>query len=271
MKSAVTISLVPEARGGPFVFWDNLAASCQLAKGFGFDAVEIFAPSADAARELNISKVLSDNGLSLAAMGTGAGWVKNHLTLTSPDLSIRNQSLSFIRSMIDVAGPLGAPVIIGSMQGKWTDPPGRDKALEWLTDGLRQLCAHAGQYKTQLIYEPLNRNETNMCNTIAAGVELLQTIRTKNIVLLADLFHMHEEETSIPDALRAGGKYIGHVHFVDSNRRPPGCGDIDYAPIITALRDIDYQGYLSAECLPWPDPMTAAKQTIKMFDTLTAQ
>lgn len=268
MKSAITISLVPEARGGPFVLWDDLPGSCQLAQQMGFSAVEIFPSSPDALRELNVGPVVNDLGLKVAAVGTGAGWVKHKLTFTSPDLSIRNQALAFVRSMIDAAGPLGAPVIIGSMQGRWGDGTTKDQAVGWLTGALRELSAHAAQYKTQLIYEPLNRYETNMCNSIAAGVELLQTIKTKNIVLLADLFHLNIEETNIADALRAGGKHIGHVHFVDSNRRPAGCGHIDYAPIMAALKEIKYDGYLSAECLPWPDPMTAATQTIKMFDTL---
>ncbi len=48
MKSAVTVSLVPEARGGPFVFWDDLAAACKTAREIGYDAIELFAPSADA-------------------------------------------------------------------------------------------------------------------------------------------------------------------------------------------------------------------------------
>ena len=44
IRSSVTISLVPEARGGPFVFWDDLAAGCRQAKRLGFDAVEVFPP-----------------------------------------------------------------------------------------------------------------------------------------------------------------------------------------------------------------------------------
>jgi len=48
MKSAVTVSLVAEAKGGPFVFWDDLPAACRKAKEIGFDAVEIFPPSPDA-------------------------------------------------------------------------------------------------------------------------------------------------------------------------------------------------------------------------------
>ena len=47
IKSAVTISLVRERRGGPFVFWNDLAEGCE-SRGAGFDAVEIFPPGAEA-------------------------------------------------------------------------------------------------------------------------------------------------------------------------------------------------------------------------------
>lgn len=270
MKSAITISLVSEARGGPFVFWD-LPGGCQSAQELGFDAVEIFPPSADAIRELQVPQFLEHHNLKLAAMGTGAGWVKHGLTLTSPDSSIRNQAMAFIRSIIDVAGPLGAPAIIGSMQGRFGEGVTREQALTWLADAMKVLGAHASQYGVPLLYEPLNRYETNVCNTIDEGVNLLKKMRSKSVLLLADLFHMNIEEENIADALKHGGKYIGHVHFVDSNRRAAGCGHLDYAPIMAALRDINYDRYLSAEALSWPDPQTAAKHTIKMFDTLTAQ
>lgn len=269
MKSAITISLVSEAKGGPFVFWD-LPGGCQQAEALGYSAVEIFPPSADAIRALCVDQFLAQHNLKLAAMGTGAGWVKHKLTLTSPDSSIRNQAMAFIRSIIDVAGPLGAPAIIGSMQGRYADDVTKEQALTWLGDALKVLGAHASQYKVPLLYEPLNRYETNLCNTQAEGGALLKKLKTKNVLLLADLFHMNIEEVDIASGLRDGGKYIGHIHFVDSNRRPAGCGHLDYEPIIAALRDIGYEGYLSAEALSWPDPQTAAKQTIKMFDTVTA-
>ena len=44
IRSAVTISLVEEARGGPFVFWDDLPAACRSARALGFDAIELFPP-----------------------------------------------------------------------------------------------------------------------------------------------------------------------------------------------------------------------------------
>ena len=92
-----------------------------------------------------------------------------------------------------------------------SDPTGIKKTI--------QQRYHPPKLILPLIYEPLNRYETNLCNTVADGVKLLEAIQSQNVVLLADLFHMNIEEENIADALRHGGKHIGHVHFVDSNRR----------------------------------------------------
>src|SRR5688572_8896734 len=73
IKSAVTISLVSESRGGPFVFWDDLAGACKTAGELGFDAVEIFAPGPDAVDPVELRKLLADHKLSLAAVGTEIG------------------------------------------------------------------------------------------------------------------------------------------------------------------------------------------------------
>jgi len=268
MKSAVTISLVNEARGGPFVFWNDLPAACRQAAELGFDAIELFAPGPDSVSREELSSLLSTHQLGLAAVGTGAGWVKHKLTLTSPDSSIRQQAIDFIRSMIDFGGPHGAPAIIGSMQGRWGDTVSRDQAIDWLKVALEVLGQHASQYEVPLIYEPLNRYETNLVTTEADGAQLLKSLQVENVRLLADLFHMNIEESDIASGLKDGGHWIGHVHFVDSNRRPAGCGHIDYAPVIAALQAIGYQGYLSAEALPWPDSWAAAEQTIAKYREL---
>ena len=72
MRSAITISLVPEARGGPFVFTDGLDAGCRAAAELGFDAVEIFAPAAAAIDRATLRGLLARHGLSVAAFGTGS-------------------------------------------------------------------------------------------------------------------------------------------------------------------------------------------------------
>jgi sugar phosphate isomerase/epimerase len=264
MLSSVTISLVPEARGGPFVYWDDLPAACKKAKGLGFDAFEIFPPSADAVDVAALGKLLDEHDLALAAMGTGAGWLKQRLHLCLPDAGARAKARAFVRSIIDVAGEFRAPAIIGSMQGR-SDGLEHATATGYLCEALEELGAYASQYRTSVLFEPLNRYETNMVNTIDAGIQLLRKMSTENVGLLADLFHMNIEETDIAAAIRTWGKDINHVHFVDSNRRPAGCGHLDFPPIFEALEAIGYQGYLSAEALPYPDSDGAAQQTIKAF------
>lgn len=265
MRSCVTISLVEEARGGPFVFWDDVQAGCRRAAELGFDAVEIFPPSADALDVPALGRLLDHLGLKLAAVGTGAGWVKHRRHLTLSDSSARAEARAFIRTIIDVAGSLGAPAIIGSMQGRWSDDVPRDEAWDHLRDALDDLGRHAEQYQVPLLYEPLNRYETNMATTVAAALAQLERLSTPNVKLLCDLFHMNIEETDIAAALLVAGQRVGHVHFVDSNRRAAGFGHLDFAPIVAALRRTAYRGYLSAEALPWPTSDIAAQQTIAAF------
>jgi sugar phosphate isomerase/epimerase len=76
---------------------------------------------------------------------------------------------------------------------------------------------------------------------------------------------MNIEESSLPQSIRDFGAAIGHVHFADSNRRPVGFGHTAMADIATALQQINYQGYVSAEAFPWPNPDDAAQQTIQAF------
>ena len=265
IQSSVTISLVKEARGGPFVFWDDLAAACQKAAELGFDAVEVFPPSPQAVDPAELRRLLDQHKLKLAAVGTGAGWVLQKLTLTAHDAGVREKAVAFVRSIIDFSGPFGAPAIIGSMQGRWGDGVDKVTALKHLADALNVLGEHAAGYNVPLLFEPLNRYETNLVNTVADGMQLLQSLTTKNVLLLADLFHMNIEESDPAAALREGARYIGHVHFVDSNRRPAGCGHIDFRLIGSALREIGYNRFASAEALPYPNPDTAAQTTIASF------
>ena len=265
MKSAITVSLVEEARGGPFVFWDGLQDACDRAGKLGFDAIEVFAPSTDVIDAKQLQPMLDANGLQVAALGTGAGMVKHGLSLTSSDAGHRAKAIAFVNDIVSKAGEFEASAIIGSMQGRWDSDTDKTTALGYLGEALDACGTHAEAYGVPLIYEPLNRYETNLCNTVADGVALLESIESDNVVLLADLFHMNIEEQNIADALRAGGKHIGHVHFVDSNRRPAGYGHMDYTPIAAALREINYQGYACAEAFPYPNPQSAAEATIQAY------
>ncbi len=265
MKSAITVSLVPQAKGGPFVFWDGLANAAVLASDLGFDALEIFPPNADTLNVEAIRELLGTHKLAVAAVGTGGGWVVHKWTLTHGDPAIRARAKGFIRSIIEKAAALGAPAILGSMQGRWEGDVSRKQALDWLAEALDELGHFAREHGQPFLYEPLNRYETNLIHRTGEAAEWLRKLPTRNVRILSDLFHMNIEEADIADALRAGGDLIGHVHFADSNRHAIGLGHTEIAPIIAALRDINYKGYLSAEILPLPDSATAARQTMRSF------
>ena len=80
---------------------------------------------------------------------------------------------------------------------------------------------------------------------------------------------MNIEERDIPTAIRKAGKHIGHVHFADSNRQAMGYGHTPAVPVMDALFEIQYSGYLSAEIFPLPDPESAARQTITTIRALS--
>jgi sugar phosphate isomerase/epimerase len=216
------------------VFWDGLADGIRQAAEIGFDAVEVFSPGPEGVDVAELRRLLQEHRLSLAAMGTGAGWIKKKLSLTSGDPSVREQAIAFIRSIIDTAGPFGAPAIIGSMQGRWGDGVTKDSALGYLREALNELGEDARRHGVPLLYEHLNRYESNLLNTVADTAEFLKSLSTNNVKILCDLFHMNIEESDIAAALRAAKGQIGHVHFVDSNRRPAGMGHMDYGPIASA-------------------------------------
>jgi len=265
IKSCVTIALVPSIKKGPWIYWEAPEISIPKAKALGFDAVELFTASADAVNPDTLSGLADKHEIKIAAVGTGAGKVLNGWTLTSPDSSIRRKAVEFISDMVAFGARFQAPAIIGSMQGNVDRETGREQALARLAEGLNELGRRSEDLGVKLVYEPLNRYETDMFNQLGPAADFLESLNTNNVVLLADLFHMNIEEVSVADAIRENGKHIGHLHFADSNRKPVGMGHTDMKGIVKALKDIDYNGYASAEAFPWPDPDAAAEQTIKAF------
>ena len=265
IRSAVTINLIEDMSQGPWIFWHDLEESLRKAADLGFDGVELFTRSGSDLDGNHLREQLDHYGLELAAVGTGAGKVLHGLTLTDPDPVIRQKAIDFISDLIDFGAQFGAPSIIGSMQGNVLPAGNREETFTWLAEGLDVLEKKAAANGVFLIYEPLNRYETNLMNTLEAGSNFLKKHGLKDIRLLADLFHMNIEEDNLAQCIWEFGQSIGHVHFADSNRKPMGFGHTDMVPIAKALKEIGYSGYVSAEAFPFPNPDAAAEQTIREF------
>jgi sugar phosphate isomerase/epimerase len=198
-------------------------------------------------------------------VGTGAGWVKHKLRLTDPDPVVRQRAREFASAIVAVAGELGAPAIIGSMQGRCEAGLARAQVLEWLGEALEELSGQSARFNQVLLYEPLNRYETDVFTRQGEAAAFLGKLRSRNVRLLCDLFHMNLEERSIADTLLDVGPMVGHIHWADSNRQAMGFGHTEVGPIIAALRKIGYSGYLSAEVFPLPSAVVAAQKSLESF------
>jgi len=162
---------------------------------------------------------------------------------------------------MSLAENLGAIVIIGLVRGKTGSDTSDDQVEHWLVEALIE-CASENE-TVKLAIEPINRYETDLINTVASGLRLVDAIGLDNVGLLLDTFHMNIEEPSMIESMVAASDRLFHFHIADSNRWYPGAGHIDFADVVNTLSSIGYQGFVSAEILPLPDPDTAAKKTVE--------
>ena len=128
----------------------------------------------------------------------------------------------------------------------WMDVVSLERSL--LASQLELLAAHAHNSNVQLWVESVNRYETHLLNRLADSASLVAPIGSPNLGIVADLFHMALEETDIPTAIHEHAQWIGHVHLADSNRRLPGLGTTHFSPVLEALSQVGYSGWLVLEC-----------------------
>jgi sugar phosphate isomerase/epimerase len=208
---------------------------------------------------------VSDAGLEVAAIGTGAIYLVDKVTLLASDRETRRQAADRLASLIDFAAIVRAPIVtIGSFRGRlaWAGgPEARVKLIGTLHEGAEK----AMERGVRLVLEPVNRYEGDIIHTAEEGLAFIEEVGHSHLGLLLDTYHVNIEEASLTEpfhrAMTAGR--LWHVHLGDSNRMPPGQGHIDFPSIVSTLGEGGYQGYLSAELLPRPDPDAAATATVR--------
>jgi len=227
----------------------------------GYDGVELAVRDPTLLDLGHVQEVISRLGLEVPAIGTGQAYSEEGLSFTAPEESLRWQAIERIRKQVELARSLGALVIVGLIRGKVQKGIAAAQARQWLVSALADCARHAAP-DVQLVLEPLNRYETNLINTVAEGLDLIEEVGANNMGLLFDTFHANIEEASIESAIRSAGDRLLHVHVADSNRWYPGAGHLDFSRVISTLHGMGYQGYLSAEIMPLPSAEACAERTI---------
>lgn len=140
-----------------------------------------------------------------------------------------------------------------------------------LAKSIYELLDTASVNGIPLCVEPVNRYEINTFNTVEETLEFIERYGFDTLKVLPDTFHMNIEDASIEKALLAAGDKIGHMHIADSNRLAPGLGHLDYEKLIRTLREVSYNGYLTVEALPLPDPAACAKQGVEYMKQILSK
>jgi sugar phosphate isomerase/epimerase len=228
---------------------ERLAERMAAAVDAGFDGLEV----GDAAppRLAELRAAVSSGGRIPTVCPAPDGWIGDF------DAARRRRALDDLRRQLDGAAALGGHgVITPAAWGMFTRrlPPFREpprtpvQDREVLLESLDVLAGHAQRAGTHLLFEPLNRYEDHMVNTVADAADLVRTVGSPAVRVLADTYHMNIEEDDPCAALRAGADVLGAVHLSDSNRHQPGTGHVPFEAIIATLREIGFDGPLSVEC-----------------------
>jgi hydroxypyruvate isomerase len=232
---------VAQKAGDPAVF-------LRAVKAAGFAAVELLPRELwDAAREA---------GLVIATEGAGAldkGWNRRtqHAGL-----------LEEVERKLELAGKYQIPnlIVFSGNRAGLDDEEGAETTAE----GLRRAAPLAEAAGVTLVLELLNSKVDHIdyqCDHTSWGAKVIDAVGSPRVKLLYDIYHMQIMEGDIIRTIRENAARIGHVHTAGN----PGRMDLDdeqelyYPPIIRALKECGYTGYLTHEFVPKGDALAALK------------
>ncbi|HEY7119557.1 MAG TPA: sugar phosphate isomerase/epimerase family protein [Tepidisphaeraceae bacterium] len=171
------------------------------------------------------------------------------LYVTHPDPQVRMNTSAYFFQLTKLCADLGGHVmVIGSPKSRNLLPGvSRDQAMDYAREVFLPCLELAAHNDITLAIEPLGPAETDFLNTAAEGIELIDRIGHPNFRLHLDVKAMSSEPTPMPQIIRNSAKHLAHFHANDPNLLGPGMGEVKFEPIIKALREVEYDGYLSVE------------------------
>jgi sugar phosphate isomerase/epimerase len=267
MKTSVSVK-AEDVPVPMIVFEDTLEASFRKIAEIGYDGVELFMHSTQSPAASRIKGLLRDSGLQVGMLVALFDLIGNDVVMGHPEKAKRREFLDKAPYHLELAASVGARVPVGFTRG-YIRPGTTEKDVRgWFVDGLHEYVKMAEDFGVTLVLEPINRYEINYINRVDEALPILDEVQSPNLKLLLDTFHMNIEEVSIPRAIRAAGDKIGHFHFVDSNRWPPGYGHTDLKEVFAELTKVGYEGFLGVEAIAKPSPETGARAGLSYIRTL---
>lgn len=242
----------------------------------GYDGVEL-APftlaesvtDIDASRRSEIRRLAETHGLDI----TGIHWLfisPKGLYLNHPDDAIRMPTQQYLCELIRFCGDIGGRVmVLGSPKQRDVLPHQTYEATWDRTISVFEACLPVAEAcGVTICMEPLDHEQTNFINTPAEAARMVREIDHPNFRMIVDVRSTLCQGEDIVKAIHEVKNEMAYFHLNDANGDGPGFGEVDFAPILGALRETGYTGYGSVEVFDFsPGPETIAR---KSFETLMA-
>lgn len=199
----------------------------------------------------NFNAVLQKNFIELVTIATGLVRKIDNISLMDQKKEDRNSAVLRLNKMIEKISEYDSSernILIGYVKGELSvNKTENKKRLGLLNKSLDEILELAEKKKVRILIEVINHKETNFINDIASGVEFISGFNSDYLKLLIDTYHMNIDEKDCYQAVKEAGACIGNVHISDDGRKFPGHGNMDFKPILKALNEIGYSGYLTIE------------------------
>lgn len=238
----------------------------------GFDGLEVapftIAESVDdisPARRAEIRRVAEGEGVEIA----GLHWLlvsPKGLHVTTPDAKVRRRTSEYLVSLVHCSADLGGKALVLGSPKQRSLEPGDDPAAarERAAECLRPVADAARDRSARFLLEPLSPLETNFMNTVEDALSLLSLIDRPEIGYMLDCKAASSMPDGVMGTIARHGRRAGHFHANEPGGLGPGMGQVDFRPILAALRESGYSGWVSTEPFQYePDPDTVARVALE--------
>ena len=215
-------------------------------KEAGYDGIELYMGEGDTTHYAKLGQHFSNLGLGVTTV-TGLSPEEN---ISSPDPNIRVAGLDRLKWAIDNAEALGADNVCGPLHSSFayfTRQPPTIEEKQRSAEMLRKAAEYAEKANMMLAPEALNRFECYLYNTMADLKSLVEAVDHPNLGAMYDTHHSNIEEKSQLQAIRTIAPVLKHVHISENDRGTPGSGQVNWEEAFGALKEINYDGWLTIE------------------------
>jgi D-psicose/D-tagatose/L-ribulose 3-epimerase len=158
---------------------------------------------------------------------------------------------TYLDSTLDRCHQLGARVVVWGSASSRNIPAGHSREQTWqeIQRFLRRAGEIAKSHELVIGIEPLRKQESNIINTGAEALRLVDEVNHPNVKMIIDYYHLRMENED-PDILLRAREHVVHLHFANPNgRRWPKSADEDseYVRFFQFVKQIGYSGGLSIE------------------------